>query len=135
MRIGDLVAILHLGAEYVALASENVRNKVLYRLEKDHNFSVESVGVEYLRRLGMPEDVLFCVDRDSQSKTKTDRNIAKGICQAAHEFVTAVETDKWNKYAPGETLPPKSAVRMLQIPTHQYENIYTKLSGMLLPEA
>ena len=132
MYIGDILAVLHFGKTYVEMADANNRTKVLYRLEKDHQFSVDTVGVNYLRKYGIPEIVLFALDEKATVKAPT-RVIMKPILSAASELVVAFDDQKWEKYAPGTALPVKSALRILKITDLQYVNIYERSGAILLP--
>jgi HD-like signal output (HDOD) protein len=128
--VGEMLAVLHLGETYVKLAEELSRSGINYRLAQDHKFDVERMGVTYLRRHGVPEALLFALDRDARSRT-TDRAIIKPVCQAASEMVDAFDNNRWEKLAPGKTLAPKSAIRMLQMNDSQYLKIYERCSEYL----
>jgi len=128
--VGEMLAVVYLKEEYVKLAEEHSRSGVNYRLAQDHKFEVERMGLNYLRRQGVPEALLFAIDRDGRSRTP-DRAIMKPICTAAAEMVEAFDSNRWEKLAPGKSLPPKSAVRMLGIADSQYLKIYERASEYL----
>lgn len=130
LYIGEMLAVAHLSETYVSLAEELSRSGIIYRLAQDHKFDVEKMGVTYLRRQGIPEAILFVLDRDARTR-QADRAIMKPICMAASEMVEAFDANRWEKLAPGKSLPPKSAVRMLQMADSQYLKIYERVSEYL----
>lgn len=129
-NVGDLLAVAHFGEQYVKLAEDNSRSGVIYRLAQDNKFDVEKMGLNYLRRHGIPEALLFALDREGRSRTK-DRAVLKPVAMAAVELVEAFDSNRWEKLAPGKTLAPKSAVRMLQVPDNQYLKLYERASEYL----
>lgn len=130
MRMGEMLAVAHFKEEYVKLAEEHSRSGVNYRLAQDHKFDVERMGLNYLRRLGIPEALLFAIDRDGRSRTP-DRAIMKPLCSAAQEMVEAFDSNRWDKLTPGKPLPPKSALRMLGFTDPQYLKLYERISEYL----
>lgn len=130
VHYGELLALVSLGEQFVKLANENPRVKLLYRLEKDHRFDTMKNGITYLRRFGVPEAVMFGIDPEAQSKAP-GKGAMKMICQAASEIAIAFETEKWEKYAPGQVLPPKSPIRMLALSDPQYAGVYDKCTAFL----
>ncbi|RMG42544.1 MAG: HDOD domain-containing protein [Candidatus Dadabacteria bacterium] len=130
LYIGDMLAVAHLGHDYVELAEEHSRSGVNYKLANDFRFDVEKMGLNYLRRAGIPEALLFAIDRDARSRTP-DRSVMKPICMAAAEMIEAFDSNRWEKLAPGKTLSPKSSIRMLQVSDNQYLKIYERASEYL----
>ncbi len=130
MRMGEMLAVAYFREEYIKLAEEHSRSGVNYRLAQDHKFDVERMGLNYLRRLGIPEALLFAIDRDGRSRTP-DRAIMKPLCAAAQEMVEAFESNRWEKLTPGKPLPPKSAIRMLGLSDPQYLKLYERISEYL----
>ena len=130
MYIGEMLAVAHLGEAYVKIAEELSRSGIIYRLAQDHKFDVEKMGVTYLRRQGIPEALLFVLDRDARTRAP-DRAIMKPICMCAAEMVEAFDANRWEKLAPGKNLPPKSAIRMLQMSDAQYLRVYERVSEFL----
>ncbi|MBX7136567.1 MAG: HDOD domain-containing protein [Oligoflexia bacterium] len=128
--VGEMLAAIHLREVYVSLAEEHSRSGVNYRLAQDHKFDVEKMGLTYLRRQGIPEALVFALDREARPRTP-DRAIMKPICAAASEMLDAFDLNRWEKLTPGKTLPPKSAVRMLQISDAQYLKVYERVSEFL----
>lgn len=128
--MGEMLATAHFGSVYVSLAESNQRASVNYRLAQDHRFDCERMGLTYLRRNGIPEAILFAIDREAASRVP-ERAILRPICQAAVEMCDAFDLKRWEKLAPGKQLPPKSAVRMLQIAEPQYLKIYERASEYL----
>ncbi|MBN8547747.1 MAG: HDOD domain-containing protein [Deltaproteobacteria bacterium] len=130
MYVGEMLAVAHLGEAYVKIAEELSRSGIIYRLAQDHKFDVEKMGVTYLRRQGIPEALLFVLDRDARTRAP-DRAIMKPICMCASEMLEAFDANRWEKLAPGKTLPPKSAIRMLQMSDAQYLRVYERVSEFL----
>lgn len=131
--VGDLLAVAHFKRDYVRLAEDNSRSSLVYRLAQDHKFDLEKMGLNYLRRQGIPEALYFALHREGHSRVK-ERAILKPIAMAAIELVEAFDSNRWEKLAPGKSLAPKSAVRMLQIPDSQYLKIYERASEYLVAE-
>ena len=131
MPIGDMIALMHFGKDFVKLASENARAKLLYRLEKDLKFDPLKMAVMYLRKNGIPEPVLFPIDPEAQTKTPS-RAMLKPICAVAEEMVTAFESERWAKLAPGQNLPPRSAIRLLDLDEPVYQAIYDQVGAYLV---
>lgn len=129
-HVGEMLAVAHFRERYVELAEELSRSGINYRLATDSKFDVERMGITYLRRNGIPEALLFALDRDGRARTP-DRAIMKPLCTAAAEMVEAFDTNRWEKIAPGKKLPPKSALRMLQLSEAQYLKIYERASEYL----
>lgn len=128
--VGEMLAVAHLKGEYVKLAEEHSRGGINYRLAQDYKFDVDKMCIAYLRRNGIPEALLFAIDRDGRSRT-AERAIMKPICMAAIELVDAFDANRWEKLAPGKKIPPKSAIRMLQISDAQYLRVYERASEFL----
>lgn len=130
MYIGELLAVMHLRETYTRLADEEPRSTVLYRLGQDYRFDTESVGLAYLRRNGIPEALVAALDRDARVR-QSDRAVMKPLCAAAAEMIEAFDLGRWEKLAPGKTLPPKSNIRLLGIQDQQYLKIYERASEYL----
>ena len=130
MFIGEMLAVAHLREVYVGLAEELSRSGIIYRLGQEYKFDVETMGLAYLRRYGIPELVLFAIDREARVRSH-DRAVMKPLCMAAAEMVDAFDMNRWERLAPGKTLPPKSALRSLQISDNQYLKIYERCSEYL----
>jgi HD-like signal output (HDOD) protein len=128
--MGELLAAAFFKKTYVELAAGNSRSSLHYRLVQDHKFDCEKMGVLYLRRNGIPEAILFALDRQAASRVP-ERAILRPLCQAAVEMCDAFDGKRWEKLAPGKPIPPKSAIRMLQIPDAQYLKIYERASEYL----
>jgi HD-like signal output (HDOD) protein len=130
LYMGEMLAVAHFGERYVQLADQLSKSGLNYRLAQDYRFDVEKMGVSYLRKNGIPEALLFAIDREGRSRSQ-DRVILKPLCWAAGELVDAFDSNRWEKLAPGKPLPPKSSLRMLQIPDNQYLKIYERCSEYL----
>lgn len=128
--IGELLAVAHFGEAYVALAQEMSRSGINYRLAQDYKFDTERMSLSYLRRFGIPEALLFAVDREARPPNK-ERAILRPVVFAAGEIIDAFDANRWEKLAPGRTLPPKSSLRLLQLPDTQYLKVYERASEYL----
>jgi HD-like signal output (HDOD) protein len=128
--VGDMLAVYHFREEYVKLANEQSRSGVNYRLGQNMRFDVEHMGSSYLKRWGIPEALAFALDREGRTREQ-ERAILKPICQSAMELIEAFDNNRWEKIAPGKTLPPKSALRMLQLSDSQYLKIYERAAEFL----
>lgn len=134
VSIGDMLAVMHLDEKYSKTAEDqNSRSAINYRLSQNYNFDVDKMSVNYLRRYGMPEALLFALDREARARTP-ERAIIKTMVQAASELVDAFDTNKWEKLAPGKRLAPKSNIRMLQMTDAQYLKIYERASEYLFSD-
>ncbi|MCB0317709.1 MAG: HDOD domain-containing protein [Bdellovibrionales bacterium] len=130
-NVGELIAVIHLTENFLKIVQENSnRSKVLYRLEKDHSFDIEKMSSSYLKRAGIPEGILFAIDKDMQTKTP-NRAIMKLIIASSIELVMAFESIRWDKIAPDKNLPPKSSLRMLSLSDSQYESLYERAGEIL----
>lgn len=130
MHIGDMLAVAYFKEEYVKLSEEHSRSGLNFRLTQDKKFDVERMGLTYLRRSGIPEALLFAIDREARAP-RPDRAPMKPLCFSASEMVEAFDANRWDKLAPGKTLPPKSAVRTLSLSDPQYLKIYERASEYL----
>ena len=130
MYIGEMLAVTHFEQDYVELADQYPRSSLNYRVSQDLKFDVEKATITYLQRQGIPEGLVFAVDRESSSKAK-ERAIMKPICFAAAEFVEAFEANRWEKLSPGKQLPGKSAIRILPLSEAQYLKIYERATEFL----
>lgn len=130
MFVGEMLAVLHLGHEFIELAKEMARSALNYRLSHDLKFDVEKMGLTYLRRNGIPEALLFAIDREGRSKSP-EKAIMKPLCMSAGELVEAFDSNRWDKFAPGKQIPPKSALRTLPITEAQYLKLYERISEYL----
>ena len=128
--IGEMVAAMHLKDRYAKLANESSRSALLFRLAQDYRFDVEAMGVSYLRRHGIPENILSVLDRESRPRN-AERAIMKPICLAAGEFIDAFDQNRIDKLSPGKTIPPKSALRTLQMNDQQYLKVYERVAEFL----
>lgn len=128
--IGEMIAVAHLREDYVKLADEMPRSAVNYRLAQEHKFDVEKIGLGYLRRNGIPEIILFALDREALSRAP-ERAAMKPVIMASDEMVESFDGNRWDKLAPGKQLPSKSALRLLQISDAQYAKIYERASEYL----
>ncbi len=127
---GEMLATIHLKNEYTELADDNARSTVLYRLVQDHRFDCEALGLSYLRRVGIPEILVAALDREARTR-QNERAILKPICAAAAEMVESFDSGKWDKLAPGRSLPPKSNVRLLGLTDSQYLKVFERASEYL----
>jgi HD-like signal output (HDOD) protein len=133
MFLGELLATAHLGETYVKLYESNNPATVLCRLAQDHRFDVETMGLSYLQKSGIPASLLFAISREGKPNTP-DRAPMKPICFAAAEMVDAFDQNKWEKLSPGKQLAPKSALRFLRLSDTQYMRLYERASEYLFQD-
>lgn len=130
LHVGELIAVAYFQDRYVSLAEEYSRSSVNFRLAQDFKFDIEKNNLLYLRRNGIPEVLLFALDREAMPKTP-DRAISRPICAAAAEMVDAFDANRWEKLAPGKKLPPMSPIRILGFTENQYLKVYERVSEYL----
>lgn len=123
--LGHMMACYYFGYEYVSLSRELNRSSLAYRLSNQYNFDIYTQQTAYLRRHGFPEVLAFALDRDMTCKTPW-RQPLRYLVQSALELVEAWDGEKWDRYAPGQRLSAKSAVRLLQLKDAQYETVYER---------
>lgn len=128
--VGEMLAVLHFKEEYVRLGEELPRSTINYRLLQEHKFDVDKIGLAYLRRHGVPELILFAIDREALTRA-SDRAPMKPVLMAADEMLDAFDSNRWDKLAPGKQLPSKSALRLLQLGESQYTKLYERSSEYL----
>lgn len=128
--MGELLAIGFFQEKYVELAEELSRSGINYRLAQESKFDVERMGLLYLRRHGIPEALLFALDRDAMNRAP-ERAIMKPLVSSAAEMVDAFDNNKWERLAPGKTLSSKSNIRLLQMTDNQYLKVYERTSEYL----
>src|SRR5262249_20034235 len=78
----------------------------------------------------VPHEIFYALDRDMQCKTASQANLRFTV-QGAAELVEAAHGGRWDKYAPYQPLPSKSALRLLKINEHQYEDLYLTVEDYL----
>ncbi len=133
MFIGDMLAVQHLGTRYVKLYNSQNFVTVQCKLSQEHKFDPEKMGLNYLQKNGVPELVVTAINRSSNTKN-SERSPMRPICFAAAEMIDSFDNEKWDKLAPGRQLPPKSALRFLQISGSTYLKLYERASEYLYLE-
>lgn len=128
--MGELLAVGFFQEKYVELAEELSRSGINYRLAQESKFDVERMGLLYLRRHGIPEALLFALDREAMNRAP-ERAIMKPLVNSAAEMVDAFDNNKWERLAPGKTLSSKSHLRLLQMTDGQYLKVYERASEYL----
>ncbi len=128
--MGELLAVGFFQEKYVELAEELSRSGINYRLAQESKFDVERMGLLYLRRNGIPEALLFALDREAMNRAP-ERAIMKPLVNSAAEMVDAFDNNKWERLAPGKTLSSKSHLRLLQMTDGQYLKVYERASEYL----
>ena len=126
---GDMLTVSHLERQYVELAEEYQRGALNYRLVQAFKFEPQEVGLDYLRKTGIPEHLLGAIDKEAS--LRGDRAILKTIVNAAGEMVDTFDSNRWEKLSPGATLPSKSAIRLLVLSKQQYLKIYERATEYL----
>lgn len=131
--VGELLAVAHFGSLYVKLFDNGSPASANSRLANDFKFDVEKAGLTYLQRQGIPDIVISALDREGRTR-QADRAIMKPVCFAAAEVIDAFDTNRWEKLSPGRQLPPKSALRSLQLNENAYLRFYERASEYLFHE-
>jgi HD-like signal output (HDOD) protein len=129
--IGEMLAVVHFGQNYIRIAEEQPRTVVLYRLAQDHKYDSELTGVQYLARNGIPQTIHFAIENKGTTKLP-ERAVLKPLLAAAAEMLEYYDTDRWDKIAPGKKIPPKSAIRMIQLTEAQYLKLYERATQYLV---
>lgn len=132
--VGDMLAVIGFGETYTALREQMARPRVVYQLEKEFNFNTEDVAQVYLKKLGIPELLLFSF-REGAKAPLPVRGPMKPVIAAARELILAHESNRWERYEPGAKIAPKSAVRMLGLPEQQYSKLYGRMTEYLSAES
>ncbi len=127
--IGQLVALMHLKERYLAASLNNSNSGTLLNLLRDHRFDCAKYGDNYLRRNGLLESIINIISEDSISSVK-ERIVLPVIIKAAIELVEAFDLNRFERYAPGKQLQPKSAFRAFSIQPQQYSKIYERASEL-----
>jgi HD-like signal output (HDOD) protein len=133
MFVGDMLAAQHLGTRYVKLYNSQNFVTVQCKLAQEHKFDPEKMGLSYLQKNGLPDLVVTAINRSSNTKNP-ERAPMRPICFAAAEIIDSFDNEKWDKLAPGRQLPPKSALRFLQISGSTYLKLYERASEYLYLE-
>ncbi len=128
--IGEMLAVFHFQERYTNLTEDHSRTGVNYQLATQYRFDVERVGLKYLRKQSIPEALVFALDREAKTRTP-ERAITRPVCLGAVEMVEAFDNNRWEKLAPGKSLPPKSNLRLLQLDDTQYLKIYERAAEYL----
>jgi HD-like signal output (HDOD) protein len=128
--VGEILAVLHLGAEYVQVASGISNAALQYKLVQDFKFDTHAIGVQYLHRRGIPASLIIRDESETASRDRR-RSTIKVLIHAAEEFVEAAERGRLGSYAPGKNLPSQSKLRVLQLQGNQYENIFAQVKATL----
>jgi HD-like signal output (HDOD) protein len=131
--VGDMLAVQHLGQRYVKLYNSQNFVTVQCKLAQEHKFDPEKMGLNYLQKSGVPDLVISAINRSSNTKNP-ERAPMRPICFAAAEMIDSFDNEKWDKLAPGKQLPPKSALRFLQIAGTTYLKLYERASEYLYLE-
>ncbi len=124
---GELVAALYLRERYSVIIEQFERKtQIRYRLAQDCGFDLDHVGTEYLRAQGIPMSMVELLDREKP--VSNPKQSALRFCTlSAQEMVESFDEGKWENLAPGKKIPPKSAIRMLQLEEAQYEKLYARI--------
>ena len=130
VAVGDLLVVHHLDQIYVDLAEKQARAKVMYALEKQYSIDPARIGVAYLKKAGIPAAIMFALDHEAETKIPS-RGVLRPIVAASLDLVNAVDNEKWDKFAPGVQLPPKSPIRLLGFTESQYAKLYEQIGELL----
>ncbi|NMC62479.1 MAG: HDOD domain-containing protein, partial [SAR324 cluster bacterium] len=129
LNFGDLVTVSHLMEEYVSLAEEFQRGALAYRIYHAYKFEPQELGLLYLRKFGLPENLLAPLDQEGI--LKPEKAIMKIIIASAGEMIDYFDANKWEKLSPGSILPSKSTLRLLVITKMQYLKVYERATEYL----
>ncbi|MCB9029557.1 MAG: HDOD domain-containing protein [Deltaproteobacteria bacterium] len=132
--LGDMLSVAYLQQDYVVQADAASRKRLNYRLTQDYGFNPEDAGIEYLKAYGIPDVLLFPLERSTAPKDK-NYAIMRPICNAAQEIYEANMNGKLEKYAPNTDLPSNSALRLLQLNAPQLVRMHNQIAEYLAPNS
>jgi HD-like signal output (HDOD) protein len=133
VAIGEMLAVAFLKEKFVDLANNKNPSTLPYHLTQRLSFDPEKIGLNYLRFNGIPENLIFPIDRDARPK-QASMTIMRPLVMSARELVDAFDNDRWEKVAPGQKLSSKSNIRLLQMNDAQYMKIYERVAEYLFSE-
>lgn len=133
VSIGEMLAVSFLKEKFVDLANNKNSTTLPYHLTQHLSFDPEKIGLNYLRHNGIPENLIFPIDRDARPK-QASMTIMRPLVMSARELVDAFDNDRWEKVAPGQKLSSKSNIRLLQMNDSQYMKIYERVAEYLFSE-
>ncbi|MCB0324513.1 MAG: HDOD domain-containing protein [Bdellovibrionales bacterium] len=128
--IGYMIACAYLAEDYIDILRGRKRSTAAYRIQQEHGLDVNVVLLEYLRSHGVPNELFYGLDRELKCKTPGQAAL-RFISESAVELVEAFEGGRWDRYAPNQTLPSKSALRLLKISDDKYRTLYGELDDYL----
>jgi HD-like signal output (HDOD) protein len=124
VSLGDMIITVHLGDEYIPLFDgADTRAALHYALSHEHKLDDEKIGTLYLSKNGIPELLSAPLVREKTGKSKEFTTLRLIVTSAA-ELVDHFDSNRWDKLAPGKTLPSTSPIRLLNFSD---ESIYKKL--------
>lgn len=133
VSVGEMLAVAFLKEKFVDLANNKSASTLPYHLSQHLNFDPEKLGLGYLRSSGIPEQLIFPIDRDARPK-QAALTIMRPLVMSARELVDAFDNDRWEKVAPGQKLSSKSNIRLLQMNDNQYLKVYERVAEYLFSE-
>lgn len=133
VSIGEMLAVAFLKEKFVDLANNKTASTLPYHLTQYLSFDPEKMGLSYLRFNGIPEQLIFPIDRDARPK-QPSLTIMRPLVMSARELVDAFDNDRWEKVAPGQKLSSKSNIRLLQMDDSQYLKVYERVAEYLFSE-
>ena len=131
--IGHMVTCIYFGKEYADEAKKQKRNALAYRFKVNHGIDIQKMFLDYLRNRGVPQAILYGLDRNLKCKTPLQAAL-RFIVESASELVDAHKENRWFKYSPENQLPSKSALRLLQLSPQQYQQLYISLDFYFNPK-
>lgn len=131
--VGDMLAAILYGSEFAAMGDRIALASLRYKLSSKFNYDTEKVRNKYLRSYGIPQRLISALDEEA-SFSEASKAVLRPICSAAQELVAAEEAERWEKYQPDRQLPPKSPLRLLNIPGPKYELLFSKLCEYFINE-
>lgn len=127
--MGDMLAAAFLREEYVINAHACTRKVLNYRLAQKYHLDPEQTLIKYLQKNGIPEVLLFPLDR--KATTKDPRGAAmRPICTASQELYEAYTAEKWDRYKTQEKLPSSSLVKVLQLGEPAYQRMIERIDAL-----
>lgn len=134
LYLGDILAVLQLGDNYVSLAETNPRPRVNYRIATDYGFDTEVTGLDYLRITGVPNSITDVIDRNTHQK-EISKHLLRPIVFSASELVESFEAGKLQRYESLSDLPNSSQLRLFKFIEAQYERMFSRIKAYLMSDS
>jgi hypothetical protein len=130
--IGEMLAASVLESEYAELAELTTRAGVLHSLVNDFNFDVNQIERFYLSKRGIPSSLIVAIRPAPGAPETEPLKTIRSIVMSAKEMVERFDEGTWDKIAPGEKLPMRSALQNLSFTNSaNYTKLYERASEYL----